>query len=233
MSEIAAFIDTVIDDFVVTRKKPKASFTQFLRSEDIDRRTINDFVENKLGFINEQIEELSLALDGEDPVVKEGYSNFRRPELRDFKDLLNQIVDDLYSYKNTKKIIRKKRRVTPEKLVRLVTLYDKELVFDDATYKPLPATDIIGTKHVFLYNVEKRELCYYTGRSLTVRRTMVDGFDPDKSWVRTLRKPEQFLSEVISCSKFNVDNIEKHLTTKPKTPTGRMTSKHILIKVIT
>jgi hypothetical protein len=233
MSEIAAFIDTVIDNFVVTRKKPKASFTQFLKSQDIDRRTINDFVDNKLSFVTDQIEELSIALDGDDEVVKEGYGNFRRPELRDFKELLNQIVDDLYAYKSAKKITRKKRRVTPEKLVKLVTLYDKELVFDDTTYKPIPATDIIGSKHVFLYNVEKRELCYYTGRSLSVRRTMVDGFDPDKSWVRTLRKPEEFLSEVISSTKFNVETIGNHLTTKPKTPTGRMTSKHILIKVIT
>lgn len=232
MSDIAAFIDTIIDDFVVTRKKPKANFIQFLRSEDIDRKTINDFVENKLGFVTEQIEELSLALDGEDPVVKEGYSNFRRPEIRDFKELLNQIVDDLYSYKDAKKIIRKKRRITPEKLTRFVTLYDKELILNGTVYKSLPATDIIGSKHVFLYNVEKRELCYYTGRSLAVRRTMVDGFDSDKSWVRTVRKPEQFLSEVISCSKFNAENIGSHLTTKPKTATGRMTSKHILIKVI-
>lgn len=232
MSQIAAFIDTVIDDFVRTRKKPKASFMQFLRSEDIDRKTINDFVETKLNFVTDQIEELSLALDGEDPVVKEGYGNFRRPELRDFRELLNQIVDDLYSYKDAKKIVRKKRRITPEKLVRLVKLYDKELVFGDTTYKSLLPTEIIGAKYVFLYNVEKRELCYYTGRSLTVRRTMVDGFDPDKSWVRTLRKPEQFLSEVISCSKYNVENIGSHLTTKPKVATGRMTSKHILIKVV-
>jgi hypothetical protein len=233
MSEIAAFIDTVIDSFVVTRKKPKASFTQFLKSQDIDRRTINDFVDNKLNFITDQIEELSIALDGDDEVVKEGYGNFRRPELRDFKELLNQIVDDLYAYKSAKKITRKKRRVTPEKLVKLVTLYDKELVFGTDVYKPQSPTEIIGSKHVFLYNVEKRELCYYTGRSLSVRRTMVDGFDPDKSWVRTLRKPEEFLSEVLSASKFNVENIGSHLTTKPKTPTGRMTSKHILIKVIT
>jgi hypothetical protein len=232
MSEIAAFIDTIIDDFVVTRKKPKANFIQFLRSEDIDRRTINDFVENKLQFVNEQIEELSIALDGEDPVVKEGYSNFRRPELRDFKELLNQIVDDLYSYKNSKKIIRKKRRVTPEKLVRFVTLYDKEFDLGGTIYKTLPATDIIGAKYVFLYNVDKRELCYYTGRSLSVRRTMIDGFDPDKSWVRTLRKPEEFLTEVSSCSKFNAETIGSHLTTKPKVATGRMTSNHILIKVI-
>ena len=233
MSEIAAFIDTVIDNFVVTRKKPKASFTQFLKSQDIDRRTINDFVDNKLSFVTDQIEELSIALDGDDEVVKEGYGNFRRPELRDFKELLNQIVDDLYAYKSAKKITRKKRRVTPEKLVKLVTLYDKELVFGNDTYKPHCPTEIIGSKHVFLYNVEKRELCYYTGRSLSVRRTMVDGFDPDKSWVRTLRKPEEFLSEVISSTKFNVEGIGNHLTTKPKTPTGRMTPKHILIKVIT
>jgi hypothetical protein len=232
MSQIAAFIDSIIDDFVVTRKKPKANFMQFLRSEDVDRKTINDFVENKLQFVNEQIEELTLALDGEDPVVKEGYSNFRRPELRDFKELLNQIVDDLYSYKDTKRIVRKKRRVTPEKLVRFVTLYDKELNVEGTIYKPIPATEIIGAKHIFLYNVEKRELCYYTGRSLSVRRTMVDGFDPDKSWVRTLRKPEEFLSEVIACSKFNAENIGTHLTTKPKVASGRMGSNHILIKVI-
>lgn len=232
MSEIAAFIDTVIDSFVVSRKKPKASFMQFLRSQDIDRRTINDFVENKIQFVNEQIDELTIALEGEDPIVKEGYSNFRRPELREFKDLLNQIVDDIYEYKDAKKITRRKKKITPEKLVRFVSLYDKELVFGDTTYKPRPATEIIGAKHIFLYNVEKRELCYYTGRSLSVRRTVVDGFDPDKSWVRTLRKPEEFLSEVLSCTKFNVENIGTHLSTKPKSASGRMSPNHILIKVI-
>lgn len=233
MSEIAAFIDTVIDNFVVTRKKPKANFIQFLRSQDVDRRTINDFVENKIHFVTEQIDELALALDGEDPVVKEGYSNFRRPELRDFKELLDQIVDDIYEYKDAKKITRKKKKVTPEKLVRFVTLYDKELILDGITYKPRPATELIGAKHIFLYNVEKRELCYYTGRALTVRRTVLDGYDPDKSWIRTLRKPEQFLSEVISSTKFNVENIGSHLTTKPKPASGRMSANHILIKVIT
>lgn len=232
MSQIAAFIDTVIDDFVITRKKSKANFMQFLRSEDIDRRTINDFVDNKLGFVLEQIEELTLALDGQDPVIKEGYGNFRRPEIREFKDLLNQIVDDLYTYKNSKKIVRKKKKLSPDKIVKYVKLYDKDLEMGGNTYKSIKPQDIIGAKYVFLYNIEKRELCYYVGRSLTVRRTMIDGFDPEKSWVRTLRKPEDFLTEVISCTKFNAENIGSHLTTKPKFPSGRMTPKHIIIKVI-
>ena len=147
MSEIAAFIDTVIDDFVITRKKSKANFMQFLRSEDIDRRTINDFVDNKLGFVLEQIEELTLALDGQDPVVKEGYGNFRRPEIREFKDLLNQIVDDLYTYKNSKKIVRKKKKLSPDKIVKYVKLYDNDLEMGGNTYKSIKPQDIIGAKY--------------------------------------------------------------------------------------
>lgn len=232
MSEIGAFIDTVIDDFVVNRKKPKARITQFLLSEDINRKSINDFIDNKLKFVTDQIEELNLALDNKDPVVKEGYSNFRRPELRDFKDLLNEIVDDLYSYRDSKKITRKRRSVPPEKLVKLVNLQNKELVVGQHTYKPVCPTQIIGAKYVFLYNDEKRELTYFSGRSLTVRRTMVEGFDPENSWSRTLRYPEKFLQEVISATKFNVESLGDHLTTKPKSVTGRMSSKQILIKVI-
>lgn len=232
MSEIAAFIDTVIDDFVVTRKKTKANFTQFLKSQEIDRRTINDFVETKLHFITDQIEELNVALNGEDPVVKEGYSNFRRPELRDFKDLLDQIVDDLYSYRQSKKIVRKKRKVTPDKIVKYIKLSDQQVNINGSPYSSLPAQNMVGAKHMFLYNIEKRELTYYTGRDLSIRRTVIDGFDKDKSWVRTLRKPEQFLSDVISCSKFNAETIGDHLTTKPKVPSGRIVSKQILIKVI-
>lgn len=232
MSEIAVFIDTIIDDFVVTRKKPKANFTQFLKSQEIDRRTINDFVENKIDFVTDQIEELNIALNGEDPVVKEGYSNFRRPELRDFKDLLDQIVDDLYSYKQSKKIVRKKRKVTPDKVVKYIKLSDQQVEINGSMKPSLPVQDMVGAKHIFLYNIEKRELTYYTGRDLSIRRTVVDGFDKDKSWIRTLRKPEQFLSDVVSCTKFNVETIGTNLTTKPKVPSGRIVSKQVLIKVI-
>jgi hypothetical protein len=171
-------------------------------------------------------------LNGEDLVVKEGYSNFRRPELRDFKDLLDQIVDDLYSYKESKRIVRRKRKVTPDKIVKYIKLSDQKLELNGTTYSSLPAEQLVGAKHIFLYNIEKRELTYYTGRSLSIRRTVVDGFDKSKSWSRTLRKPEQFLSDIVSCTKFNVENIGDNLTTKPKIPSGRIVSKQILIKVI-
>lgn len=231
--EISSFIDLIIDDFVITRKKPKASFIKFLQSEAIDRRTINNFIETKTDYLDSQIKELELAMNGLDPQVKEGYGNFRKPELREFKELLEQIVDDLHSYKDSKRIVRRRKNISPDKIVKYITLHDKDVVCGSNIYKTLPAVDIIGAKHLFLYNIETRELTYYTGRSLGVKRTMVTGFDKEKSWVRKLRKPEEFLPEVNSCSKYNIENIASSLTTKPKIPTGRTNAKQILMKVIT
>lgn len=231
--EISYFIDILIDDFAVTKKKPKANFIKFLQAENIDRRTINNFIDSKSNSIELQIKELELAMSGEDPQVKEGYGNFRKPELREFKEMLEQIIDDLYEYKDTKKIVRKRKNTSPDKLVKYMNLFTEQFVLGNCSYTTLPTTDILGSKHVFLYNIETRELTYYTGRSLSVKRTMITGFDKDKSWIRKLRKPEEFLSEVKSCTKYNIENISTHLTTKPKPPTGRTNSKQILIKVIT
>jgi len=230
--EISSFIDILIDDFVINRKKPKANFIKFLHSENIDRRTINTFVETKSDYIESQIKELELAMSGLDPQVKEGYGNFRKPELREFKEMLEQIVDDLYSYKDSKRIIRKRRNISPDKLIKYMKLYETEIEIGGLPYKTLSATEIISAKHVFLYNVETRELTYYTGRCLGVKRTMVTGFDSEKSWVRKLRKPEEFLPEVNSCTKYNIEHMSGHLTTKPKVPTGRTNTKQIILKVV-
>lgn len=230
--EISSFIDILIDDFVIQRKKPKANFIKFLHSEDIDRRTINNFVDTQTDGIESQIKELELAMSGLDPQVKEGYGNFKKSELREFKEFLEQIIDDLYKYKDNKKIVRKRKAAPPDKLVKLINFNSDELTVGSSVYKSLPAIEIVGAKHIFLYNVETRELTYYTGRFLSVRRTMITGFDADKSWVRKLRKPEEFLPEINSCSKYNVEHISKHLTTKPKVPTGRTNIKQIFMKVI-
>lgn len=230
--EISSFIDILIDDFVIQRKKPKANFIKFLQSENIDRRTINNFVDTKTNGIESQIKELEIAMSGEDPQVKEGYGNFRKSELRDFKEFLEQIVDDLYKYKDNKKIVRKRRSTSPDKLLKYISFYSDDLTLGSTTYKSLPTSELLNSKHIFLYNVETRELTYYTGRSLGVRRTLITGFDPDKSWVRKIRNPEEFLPEISSCSKYNIENIVSHLTTKPKVPTGRTNVKQIFMKSI-
>ena len=232
MNDISAFIDNIVDNYAITKKKTKANFSQYLKSSDIDRRTINEYIDNHITYVTDQIDELELAITGSDPVVKEGYANFRKPELREFQDILRGIVDDLYSYQDSKKIFRKRKRPTPDKLVSHLKLSDKDLVLEDKTYSPTPSVDIIGAKYIFLYNIENRELSCYYGRSLSVRNTVIDGYDSDKSWVRKLRKPEQFIDDVISCTKYNVDTIGDNLSTKPKTPSGRTLSKQILLKVL-
>lgn len=230
--EISFFIDVLIDDFVVSKKRPKVNFVKFLQAQNIDRKTINTFVNTKTEFIESQIKELDLAMSGLDPQVKEGYGNFRKPELREFKEFLEQIITDLYSYKDSKRVLRKRKQLSPDKITKFINLYTDTFELSGHTYNSIPVTEVLGAKHIFLYNVETRELSYYTGRSLGIKRTMVTSFDVDKSWTRKLRKPEEFLSEVVNCTKYNIEHICNHLTTKAKVPTGRTNAKQILIKVI-
>ncbi len=232
VNEICAFVDVLIDDFTLHKKKPKISFIKYLQSENIDRKTINEFIDNNTTFIHYQIDELDIALNGEDTQVKESYSNYRKPELREFKEMLLQIIDDSNKYKDSKKIVRKKRKVSPEKLVKNVKLFLEPYQVGNAVLTTLDAVTIIGAKHVFLFNTKTRELAYYTGESLSVKGMSIINFDTDKSWIKLLRKPEEVLTKVSSCTKMAVENISSLVTTKPKIATGRINANQILVKTI-
>jgi len=233
VNEICAFVDVLIDEFTLHKKKPKISFIKYLQSENVDRKTINDFIENNSNFIQSQIDELDIALTGDDYQVKESYSNYRKPELREFKEMLLQIIDDSNKYKDSKKIVRKKKKTSPDKLVKNVKLFSEPYQVGDSFITTLDAVAIVGSKHIFLYNTKTRELAYYTGDSLSIKGMTIINFDVDKSWIKTLRKPEQVLTKVASCTKMAIENISSLVTTKPKVATGRINSNQILVKAIT
>lgn len=231
VNEICAFVDTLIDEFSLHKKKPKVSFIKYLQSENIDRKTINEFIDNS-NFIHYQIDELETALSGEDTQIKESYSHYRKPELREFKDMLLQIISDSNKYKDSKKIVRKKRKVSAEKLVQNVKLYSEPYQIGDASFTSLDPIAIVNSRFLFLYNTKTRELAYYVGESLSVKGMTITNFDAEKSWIKVLRKPEDILTKVLSCTKMSIENISSLVTTKPKVATGRMNKNQILIKVI-
>ena len=233
VSEICAFVDILVDDFAVNKKKPKASFIKYLQSENIDRKTIQQFIETGTEFIQSQIEEIDGALSGEDVQVKESYSNYRKPELREFKEMLLQIINDTQKYKDSKQIIRKKKKISPDKLIKNVNLYSEPYEVGGDTYITLDAIKIIDAKHVFLFNTKTRELAYCTGESLSIKGMTIINFDVEKSWIKVLRKPEEVLTKVVECTKMSVENISSLVSTKSKTATGRINAHQLLIKVIT
>lgn len=233
VNELCAFVDTLVDDFAVHRKKPKVSFIKYLQSENVDRKTINDFMDNGIHFIQSQLEEIDTALSGEDLQIKESYSHYRKPELREFKELLLQIISESEKYQDSKKVVRKKKKIPPEKLVKNIKFYAEPCQVGDKTYTTLDAIKIINSRHVFLYNTKTRELAHYAGESLSVKGMTIINFNSDLSWVKTLRKPEDILTKVLDCSKLQIENISSLITTKSKVATGRINANHILLKVFT
>ncbi|MEL0173060.1 MAG: hypothetical protein VW871_05890, partial [Gammaproteobacteria bacterium] len=86
---ICEFVDTIVDQYSTTKKKIRVDFYKYFQSEEIDRRVINEYASNYIHQVTDVIDEISGALDG-DELLQEAYSHFKKPELQEFKSLLNR-----------------------------------------------------------------------------------------------------------------------------------------------
>ncbi len=130
---------------------------------------------------------------------------------------------------------RKKRQAkskTPEQLVSKVKYEKKNEEFKLTSVSP---TDIIGASKLIVFNTKYRELTIYTTldpAGFIIKGTTIQNFSKDSSKSKKVRKPENILPVVKTSG---IREINKHFTdlnTKSKTPTGRLNSNTIIMKVL-
>jgi hypothetical protein len=231
VNEICYFVETLVDEYTLTRRKPKASFLKYLQSENIDRKTINEFLTEGIENIQSQIVEIDGALSGEDLILKEAYSSFRKPELREFKQMLTDIIQDASKYKESKKVTRKPRPQTPEKLVRGLNLLETCVTIDGKEYVPCSKIEIVGSKNIIFYNIKTEEVTVFSGKNLSCKGSRIINYD-SSSGTKKLKKISTSLDLLIDSNKFTIENIFTTLPNKLKTPPKIISTNFILLKVI-
>lgn len=55
---ICQFVDTIVDEYITTKKKIRVDFYKYLQSEDIDRKSINEYASDRIHFITDVIDEV-------------------------------------------------------------------------------------------------------------------------------------------------------------------------------
>ena len=65
---ICQFVDTIVDEYITTKKKIRVDFFKYLQSEDIDRKSINEYT-------NWSIEQLRHDYDPLTFQITEGFSD--------------------------------------------------------------------------------------------------------------------------------------------------------------
>jgi hypothetical protein len=180
-------------------------------------------------------EEIAEALVGEDEQLVEGYSNFKKVELKRFEAFLSKLIDDALMLEDESKKNRKprKRKVkSPEELVSKLNY----CVEDELTkFKSVDPKAIIGCSALWVYNAKTRKLgCYFADDAggLTIKGSTVLNYTESKSVQKKLRKPEEIVPEVISGGKVFLKNVIDSIRAVQSPLSGRINADTVLIRII-
>jgi hypothetical protein len=221
--EFVADFNGILDEFVMDRKA----------IPDIDRlmkTPLTTPVANKVAQkIQRTLFELRAAAAGTDAYLNEGYSNFKKTDLKKLLAAYENLTERLTQLK---KVVIRKARTPKAKPVGVIVAKMKFAPADDVLgLKSVSPTSIVGADELYCFNVKTRKMQVYKaldGMTLTVKGTTIMNYDMEKSGQKTVRKPET-LAPLSDKGKRVYANFMKALTAKPIVPNGRINADTLLL----
>ncbi len=174
------------------------------------------------------------VLHTDDAEVKEGYSNFSKPQLKKIIAWCDQVILDCgkiagEAVKSRKP--RKRKSKTPEQLVAKISVMEE---YKELKLKSVPTKDIIGAMQLWVFNTKNRKLgCYHAidADGLSVKGSSIINFNESKSVQKTLRKPEAIMPEIVKGGKVYLRNALDGIRAVESGLTGRLNADIILVRV--
>lgn len=182
-------------------------------------------------------DEFEEVLEGKDVQLVEGYQRFSKTQLKNIVKFIDSCIADFNSYvsmKKANKAPRKRKPVPVEKQVRKLK-YLKE--FKDASLNlnlvGVSPTKLLDASEAWVYDTAKRKLHHYVAdqynKTFSVKGNTLLGFDTKESEVKTLRKPDKQIKEVMG-SKPAARKFFKEIRAVSVTPKGRFNKDMIILK---
>ena len=211
-------IDNVIDgkDF---------SMYTFCQANELNPQILNIVAD----YYRPQLEEIL----SNDEQVKESFGK----KQKFWANFWNNFFADIDRYLNNKKVVkvRKPREKKAKSAVDLV----KNLKFqkEDPSLKIVSVhpAEIIGCQQLWVYNTKYRKLTQYSAvgpAGIQVKGTTVTGWDTESSISKTLRKPEESLTALLSAGKVTLRSFMSNIKTSESKPNGRINQDCILLRVM-
>ena len=186
-------------------------------------------------FINKKIAEFEEVNTTKDSQLLEAYKHLGKRQVTAMIKWWTQALTDANSYnvvKKASKAPRKKKAVSPEKVVAKMT-YQKE--FKELALKSVDPTTILTAQELWVYNTKTRKLGIYIADqyagTLSVKGTKILGFDAAASVQKTMRKPEKQLKEFSANGKPAAKKWFKGIKSTEIKLNGRISTDIILLKV--
>jgi hypothetical protein len=230
-SNCIAELEGLLDDLVVSKFTINAQpygVMDTLSIKSVHTRFIIDWAKSKRNEFDE-------VMNTEDKLLKEGYSNFKKTELKKLVSFFDQVILDcgkLVTQSAVNRKPRKRKEKTPEQLVSKVKHCPK---YDDLGLTSVKLPDIIGSLQLWVYNTKTRKLGVYHAEDaggLSVKGSSLTNFSEAKSVQKTLRKPETVLPDVISGGKVMMRSVLTNVKAVESKLSGRLNEDVVLLRIM-
>lgn len=233
LSDIIGEMDEWEDRIFANSKASTPKVFEWMKQKNVAQAHINKIIayyEPKKA----EIEELTDKAADIDPDLKEGYAHLTKTDIKRILEFYNNMLDDMASYMNLKKVSRKTRsKKAPTKGKQVAKLKFKK---EDKDLKlvSIRPEDIIGAEVLWIYNTKIRKIfkvvADQNARQLAVKGTTIIGFDEKLSVGKTIRKPEEKLKEFNKAGKVKLRKFLDEIAAVEIKFTGRLNEHCILLK---
>lgn len=230
ISEIAGDIEAAIDDYTTSgfNNAPSPFAIMQDRAKGMHATKIIDIFKKRRS-------EFDDVLNTKDAELREGYSNFTKPQLKKLVAYCDTIITDSMKIVGEAKINRKpkKRKAkTPDQLVSKVQYCEKH---DELKLVSIKPKDIIGAMQLWIFNTKNKKLGVYhadNAGGFSVKGTTITNYTESKSISKTIRKPAELLPEVLKGGKIALRSLLSGIPTKETLLTGRINKDIVLLRVL-
>lgn len=182
-------------------------------------------------------EELSLI--DKDPQLKEAHKDLSAEQKKNYQKYIDNLISDVDRFMLNENIVKEKK---PRKARKKKTV-DLSQVVKNVKYKiqdkdlqlvSIAPMKIIGANQVWLYNTKYkmlRKLETSNPEGFTIKGTTIFGFDEKLSRAKSLRKPKEILSHVLTATKYELKKIFDKLTTVDSAINGRISEETIILRI--
>lgn len=179
--------------------------------------------------VQRPIQELQEVLEGADKQLAEGYSQFKKTEVKKMLGIYQDLMDKLQQAKVSAPVKSRKPKVVPAGVLVKRVKFKPE--FAELKLKSIHPVQIIGASELWVYNTKYKKLqAYYAadGMLLSVKGTTLLNFSTEKSRGKTLRKPEE-ISVLTGAGKRVYQQFFKAVKSKESAVNGRINEECVLL----
>jgi len=230
IAEVVGELEASIDDYILSGFEKMPAPYGIMHD-----KTKGAYVPKIVEVFKKHRSEFDEVLTTEDEQLKEGYSNFTKPQMKKLVAYCDLIITDALKFAEvakTNRKPRKKKQKSPDQLVSKMKCLDK---FEELKLESVPAKDIIGALQLWVYNTKTRKLgCYIADDAggLSVKGSSILNYTEHKSVNKKLRKPEVTLPEILKGGKVYLRNALDGIKAVATPLTGRINSDTILLRTV-